>query len=216
MSANVFSTSEVRSKITAILTRLQKTKKPVFITRRGKTEAVLLPIDRYNAMLDLLEVREDELDTNLGRRTQEERQAYSAGEGRDVRVPEPLYRRLERAAALTHRSVADVLASTIAIALPPMSDLPEALADELAGMSWLSDEALRAAAQPTFTPEQQKRLSGLNNLEDDRPLAEIEQAERAALLAEYERSVLRRAQAFAVLAQRGHPAPHYTELTPAA
>ena len=62
-----------------------------------------------------------------------------------VYVPEPLCRRLERAAALTHRSVADVLASTIATALPPMSDLPEALADELAGMLWLSDEALRAA-----------------------------------------------------------------------
>jgi len=127
-----------------------------------------------------------------------------------------LYReRLERTAALTHRSVAHVLASTIAIALPPISDLPEALADELAGMSWLSDEALRAATQPTFTPEQQKRLSELNNLEDECPLTEIEQAERAALLAEYERSVLRRAQAFAVLAQRGYQTPDYTELTPA-
>ncbi|HKZ84203.1 MAG TPA: type II toxin-antitoxin system Phd/YefM family antitoxin [Anaerolineae bacterium] len=215
MSATVLSTSEVRAKIAAILTRLQKTKKPVFITRRGKTEAVLLPMERYNAMIGLLEEREDEVDTNLGRGIQEERQDYMAGEGRDIRVPEPLYRRLERTAALTHRSVAHVLASTIAIALPPISDLPEALADELAGMSWLSDEALRAATQPTFTPEQQKRLSELNNLEDECPLTEIEQAERAALLAEYERSVLRRAQAFAVLAQRGYQTPDYTELTPA-
>ena len=129
-----------------------------------------------------------------------------------IQVPEPLYRRLERAAALTHRSVAEVLASTIAVALPPMSDLPEALADELAGMIWLSDEALRAATQPTFTREQRKRLNELNNLEDERQLTEAEQSERAALLAEYERSVLRRAQAFAVLAQRGHSTPDYTEL----
>jgi len=129
-----------------------------------------------------------------------------------VQVPEPLYRRLGRAAALTHRSVTDVLASTIAIALPPMSDLPEALADELVGMIWLSDEALRSATQPTFTPEQQKRLSELNDIDDERTLTEAEQAERAALLAEYEGSVLRRAQAFAVLAQRGHPTPDYTEL----
>jgi len=213
MSATVFSTSEVRSRLTAILTRLQKTKRPVFITRRGKTEAVLLPMDRYNAMLDLLEDREDELDKNLRRIIQEERQAYAAGEGRDIRVPEPLYRRLERAAALTHRSVADVLASTIAIALPSASDLPEALADELAGMIWLSDEALRAATRPTFTPEQQRRLNELNDLEDERQLTEAEQAERAVLLVEYERSVLRRAQAFAVLAQRGYQTPDYTELT---
>ena len=213
MSATVLSASEVRSKITAVLTRLQKTKKPVFITRRGKPEAVLLPIERYNAMIDLLKDREDELDTGQERRTREERQSYAAGEGRDIRVPEPLYRRLERAAALTHRSVTDVLASTIAIALPPMSDLPEVLADELAGMIWLSDEALHAATQPTFTHDQQQRLSELNDLEDERPLTEIEQGERAALLAEYERSVLRRAQAFAVLAQRGYQTPDYTELT---
>lgn len=35
-------------------------------------------------MLDLLEDREDELDVGLGRRIREERQAYTAGEGRDL------------------------------------------------------------------------------------------------------------------------------------
>ena len=81
----LLSTSEIRSKIAAVLTRLQKTKKPVVITRRGKAEAVLIPIERYNAMLDLLEDREDELDKSLGRRLREERQAYAAGEGRDIK-----------------------------------------------------------------------------------------------------------------------------------
>ena len=80
----LLSTSEIRSKIAAVLTRLQKTKKPVVITRRGKAEAVLIPIERYNAMLDLLEDREDELDTSLGQRIHEERLAYVAGEGRDL------------------------------------------------------------------------------------------------------------------------------------
>jgi hypothetical protein len=129
-----------------------------------------------------------------------------------VQVPEPLYRRLERTAKLTRRTVDEVLASTIAVALPSMSDLPEALANELASMIWLNDEALRAAAQPTFTVEQQKRLSELNDLEDQRQLSEPEQAEREALLAEYNRAVLRRAQAFAVLAQRGYQVPDYTDL----
>jgi len=84
MAATIFSTSEVRSKISTILARLQKTKKPVFIARRGKAEAVLLSIERYNAMIDLLEDREDELDMALGQRIREERQAYAAGEGRDL------------------------------------------------------------------------------------------------------------------------------------
>ena len=81
---NLLSTSEVRSKIATILTRLRRTKRPVVITRWGKAEAVLLSIERYNAMLDLLEDREDEIDTKLGRRLQEDRSDYLAGEGRDL------------------------------------------------------------------------------------------------------------------------------------
>lgn len=54
----------------------------IFISRQGKAEAVLLSMDRYNAMMDLLEDREDELDTTLGQRVQEEREAYLRGEGR--------------------------------------------------------------------------------------------------------------------------------------
>ena len=80
----LLSTSEVRTKIAAVLTRLCRTKKPVVITRRGKAEAVLLSIDRYNEILDLLEDREDELDASLGRRLQEERSAYIADGGRDL------------------------------------------------------------------------------------------------------------------------------------
>lgn len=129
-----------------------------------------------------------------------------------VQVPEPLYRRLERTAKLTRRTVDEVLASTIAVALPSMPDLPETLATELTGMIWLKDEALRAAAQPTFTLEQQKQLSELNDREDQKPLSESEQVEREALLAEYQRSVLRRAQALAVLAQRGFQVPDYIDL----
>jgi hypothetical protein len=129
-----------------------------------------------------------------------------------VPVPEPLYRRLERVATLTRRSIADMLASAITVVLPPAPDLPEPLAEELAGMMWLSDARLRAATQPTFALQQQKRLQDLNDAEDERPLTENERDERARLLAEYERSVLRWAQAFAVLAQRGHRTPKYAEL----
>jgi hypothetical protein len=129
-----------------------------------------------------------------------------------VPVPEPLYRRLERVATLTRRSIADMLASAITVVLPPAPDLPEPLAEELAGMMWLSDAKLRTATRPTFAVQQQRRLHELNDAEDERPLTESEQAERARLLAEYERSVLRRAQAFAVLTQRGHRTPKYAEL----
>jgi prevent-host-death family protein len=81
---HILPTSEVRDKIASVLKRLAETGEPIFITRYSKAEAVLLPLDRYNAMMDLLEDREDELDTALGKRIREERQAYARGEGRDL------------------------------------------------------------------------------------------------------------------------------------
>jgi len=83
MSMTTLPSSQMRSKIAAVLNKLRKNRKPVFITRYGQPEAVLLSMERYKAMLDLLEDREDELDTMLGKRIHEERQAYKAGEGRD-------------------------------------------------------------------------------------------------------------------------------------
>ncbi len=72
-------------------------------------------------------------------------------------------------------------------------------------MRFLSDEALWAAAQPSLAPAQRQRLEQLNHIGGERPFTEAEAAEQAALLEAYDRSVLRRAQALAVLAQRGHP-----------
>ena len=83
MNVTVLPTNEVRSKIGEILNRLQQTGEPIFISRRGRAEAVLLSMDRYSAMIDLLEDREDEQDVILGQRVQEEREAYLRGEGRD-------------------------------------------------------------------------------------------------------------------------------------
>ena len=83
MAVTILPTSEVRDKIASVLKRLSETGEPIFITRYSKAEAVLLSIDRYNAMMDLLEDREDELDTALGRRLLEEREAHARGEGRE-------------------------------------------------------------------------------------------------------------------------------------
>ena len=83
MAVTILPTSEVRDKIASVLKRLSETAEPIFITRYGKAEAVLVSIDRYNAMMDLLEDREDELDTAPGRRLLREREAHARGEARD-------------------------------------------------------------------------------------------------------------------------------------
>ncbi len=129
-----------------------------------------------------------------------------------IDIPESLYLRLQRIASFAHRSVEEIFTSAVTIALPPSPDLPTSVADELAEMIWLSDAALWHATTPTFSPNQQKRLTELNDLEDTRNLNSSEKQEQAQLLAAYERSILHRAQAFAILARRGHQIPKLTEL----
>jgi hypothetical protein len=79
-------------------------------------------------------------------------------------------------------------------------------------MYLFSDEALWAAAQSSLSPAEQLRLRQLNRKAGERPLTDAEKAEQEKLLAAYHRSVLRRAKALAILAQRGHHLPVETEL----
>ncbi len=68
-------------------------------------------------------------------------------------------------------------------------------------------DRVRAAAAPSFSPAEQRRLSQLNHIAGQRPLRKAEKAEQAQLLAAYHRSVSRRAQALATLTQRRGTGP---------
>ncbi|GAB4577503.1 MAG: hypothetical protein Fur0022_02340 [Anaerolineales bacterium] len=129
-----------------------------------------------------------------------------------IQISEHLYRQLERVARISKRPVEEVLSLALVIALPPFPALSEVLASELAAMIWMSDRSLWAATQPTFSPDEQDRLAALNDLNDERTLTRQEETERTRLLAAYDRAVLRRAQAFAILSRRGHRIPSYADL----
>ena len=124
-----------------------------------------------------------------------------------IQLPEPLFQRLKCAADLTHRSVEEMAATALEAALPLVPDLPPDIANELAAMHLLSDEALWAATVPSFSPTQEHRLNQLNMAAAERALTPDECAEQDSLISAYRRSVLRRAKAFAILAQRGHRVP---------
>lgn len=128
-----------------------------------------------------------------------------------VGLPRAVFLKLERAAQLTHRTVEEVLATTVNAALVEPPDLPADLANELAAMHLFSDEALWAATHPSLSPAAQVRLRQLNHKAGERPLSQAEAAEQERLLDAYHRSVLRRAKALAILAQRGHPLPSKPE-----
>lgn len=129
-----------------------------------------------------------------------------------VGLPRSVFVKLEQAAALTHRSVEDVLIATVNAALAEPPGLPTDLANELAAMSLLSDEALWAATYPSLSSAEQARLRQLNQKAGERSLTPAEAVEQEHLLTAYHRSILRRAKALAVLAQRGHALP--AETTP--
>lgn len=124
-----------------------------------------------------------------------------------VHIPESLFLKLKRAADLTHRSVEDVTVTSLEAALPAMPNLPLDIANELAAMHLFSDAALWAATVPSFSPTEESRLNQLNSTAGERDLTQAEEAEQQSLIVAYQHSVLRRAKALAILAQRGHQVP---------
>jgi hypothetical protein len=120
-----------------------------------------------------------------------------------VQVPERVFRRLQRIAEATYRPIEDVLATTVSVALPQSPDLPPDLADDLTAMTMFSDEALWAAADSSLSPSQRRRLNQLSHAGGQRVLSAAESAELAHLVDQYDRAVLRRARALAILAHRG-------------
>jgi hypothetical protein len=122
-----------------------------------------------------------------------------------ITLPETLYQRVQRAAELTALSVDEVLINTINATLVAPSDLPPDLTNELAAMHLMNETALWNAAEPSLSPTKQQRLHTLNHSAGERSLSQPEVSEQANLLNAYHYSVLRRAQALAILNQRGHP-----------
>jgi len=124
-----------------------------------------------------------------------------------VHIPEALFHKLKRVADLTHRSVEDVTVTSLEAVLPSVQNLPPDIANELAAMHLFSDDALWAATAPSFSPTEEYRLNQLNAAAEERDLTPAEEAEQQSLITAYQRSVLRRAKALAILAQRGHRVP---------
>jgi PHD/YefM family antitoxin component YafN of YafNO toxin-antitoxin module len=85
VKSSVMDTTLLRSvDVGSILKRLRETGEPIFVTLFDEIQAVVLPAERYYAIMDLLEDMEDERDEELARRVREAREAYACGEGRSL------------------------------------------------------------------------------------------------------------------------------------
>ena len=131
-----------------------------------------------------------------------------------LHLPEPVYQRAKHAADVLQRPVEDLIIDTLTSTLPVLDDVPTEMVSEIAAMTHLSDEALQGLATSALRPERQTSLSELLDKQGRGELDEAEQRELAALMAEYGRSMLRRAKAVALLLARGKPVPVLTPLPP--
>jgi len=119
-------------------------------------------------------------------------------------LPNILYTRVKQRAAQTQRSVEDELLDVLASALPANDDLPADLTEALAPLALLDDTALWRAARTHLPLTAAARLEALHLKRQSEDLSDVENAAVAKLVRQYERAMLVRARAAALLAQRGH------------
>lgn len=121
-----------------------------------------------------------------------------------LHLPSPLYQRLKRRAEQAARPVEDELLDVVVAAVPGEEELSPEMTEELSTLSLLDDDTLWQTARTRMSPELSVELEELH-LKRQREGLTASEIERARVLIRYyERSMLLRAQAAALLKQRGH------------
>ncbi len=126
----------------------------------------------------------------------------------NVELPDEIYRRLQDMAAVTHRSLEEILIQTIRGNLPlTPDDLPPTQHDLVAALAPLSDEALWTIAREPLPATDWRRHRRLLRKAAAGALMPAEQGELTALREATDRFVTRRSVALALLKWRGHTIP---------
>jgi plasmid stability protein len=121
-----------------------------------------------------------------------------------VQLPEGLYSRLKQRAEQAKRSVEAELLDVLATAVPESDELPAELQQANTSLQLLDNEALWRAARGRLAGELAAELETLHFKRQREGLTEAETQRCAELVRHYERAMLVRAQAAALLQQRGH------------
>ena len=119
-------------------------------------------------------------------------------------LPRLLYERLKSRANQTHRTVEDELIQVVATAVPVGDELPADLDEAISPLSLLDDDALWRAARTHLPTKAAAQMENLHLKRQREGLTETETQILASLVQQYERTMLVRAQAAALLKQRGY------------
>jgi len=134
-----------------------------------------------------------------------------------LRLPESLYIRLQQAADATRRPLDDILLHAVQVGSPPMwDDAPAEFQGDLAALDRLDDETLWCIARSRKSDTEMERYQELLDKNANGTLAAEERDELVKLRIEYDRFMLRKAHAAALLRWRGHQVPPAEALRDAA
>ena len=120
-----------------------------------------------------------------------------------IRLPDRLYHQVKQRARRMQRSVEEEVVAAVEVALPAFDELPLAVADEIGQMSFLTDQELWQAARSTMTSTENRRMQALLLKRQREGLSPEDEAEAERLAQRQERVMLVRAQAAALLKERG-------------
>ena len=120
-----------------------------------------------------------------------------------LNLPSALYARLKQRADRSRRSVEAELLELVATAVPVAGELPADLSEAISPLILLDDEALWRAARSRLAPEAAAEMERMHLKRQHEGLSEAEAQTLAGLVRQYERAMLVRAQAAALLKQRG-------------
>jgi len=121
-----------------------------------------------------------------------------------LQVPEVLFTRLKQRAEQANRTVEAEMLDLLATAVPGAEELPADLQQAVTSLGSLEDDALWRAAHSRLAVEMAAELEALHLKRQRERLIEAETLRLADLVRQYERTMLIRAQAAALLRQRGH------------
>ncbi len=119
-------------------------------------------------------------------------------------LPVPLYNRLKNRADQARRTVEDELIEVVATAVPVGDELPTELSEAISPLALLDDDALWRASRTHLPAEAAAQLESLHLKRQREGLTEAEAQVAASLVQQYERAMLVRAHAAALLKQRGY------------
>ncbi len=123
----------------------------------------------------------------------------------NVQLSDEMYQRLKDMAAVTRRSLEDVVFQTIRGNLPPsLHDLPPEQRDLVADVEHLDDDALWTVAKEPLPSSRWQRHQRLLRKAEDDALTLSDQTELADLREATDSFVIRRSYALALLKWRGY------------